>query len=129
MKTTTSDALTGGEPDLSHLFNPVVWWTDLGMRTTEAMVEQTQDLTEGADRLTRAVAGAEPAAPADPLGGIQNLQRRVWDMMAHNWLEWAAAVAQLMSAAAGVRPAGEPAMERQPRRKAPARARRTRHAA
>ena len=167
MKTTTIAAMMpGGQPDLSNLFNPFVLWTDLGMRAAEAMVESTQNLTDGADRLTRAVASADSAGavdttvraheharatPSADLGGIEELQRTVWELMTHNWLAWISAVSQLMSAGAGVRLAHkvagqdnpleaardslrpvvweeEPAAETKPRRKAAVKSRRTRRA-
>jgi len=105
------------EPDARVLFNPFVLWTDLGMRAAEAAVASTQNMTEGADRLARAVAGAEAAATGEPtpagdgdanawmtggLDGLASMQRLVWDLTTHNWMQWMSAVGNFMSAGAGV---------------------------
>ncbi|MDP3858455.1 MAG: hypothetical protein Q8Q73_11925 [Stagnimonas sp.] len=105
------------EPETRDLFNPFVLWTDLGMRAAEAALASTQTMTEGADRLTRAVAGAEAAEAKEPasaggdyanawttggMDGIASMQRLMWDMTARNWVRWMSAVGNFMSAGAGV---------------------------
>jgi hypothetical protein len=102
------------EPDANNLFNPFMLWTDLGMRAAEAAVASTQNMTEGADRLTRAAASAEADAddegPGDnantwasaSLGGMADMQRMMWEMTTRNWMHWMSMAGNLMSAGAGV---------------------------
>jgi hypothetical protein len=100
--------------DPPSLFNPFTLWTDLGMRAAEMAVASTQNLTEGADRVTRAVAGTEAEeiatqAPDTPAGGwpaanlasFAEMQRAAWDLMAQSWLRWMSTANSLMSASAG----------------------------
>lgn len=144
------------DSDSPNLFNPFMVWADLGMRAAEMAVASTQNIAEGADRVTRAVAGTEaeeivetapsPDAHAsawstNPLGGFADMQRLAWDLMAQNWTRWLSTAGNLMSASAGVGLApkgvrsmvsGEHALssdEPKPRRKAAARTRRARSAA
>ena len=93
------------EPDARAMFNPFVLWTDMGMRAAEMTVASLQNMTEGADRLTRAGAGAEVEEPPDSeasVGGIAGLQRLMWDLATRNWLRWTSAFGSLLSAGAGV---------------------------
>jgi hypothetical protein len=105
------------QPDAGGVFNPFLLWTDLGMRAAEMTVASLQNLTEGADRLTRAGASAEveetddtnprsggrasPLLSADPRAMV-GMQRLMWDLMTQNWLNWTSAVSKFMSAGAGV---------------------------
>ena len=95
------------DADTPNLFNPFVLWADLGLRATEMTVASAQSMTNGADQVTRAVAGVEAdqianTAPAGTgLEGITNMQRLAWDMAEQNWLRWMSTVGSLMSAAAG----------------------------
>ena len=103
------------QKDSPNLFNPFMLWADWGMRAAEAAIASTQNLTDGADRVTRAVAGTEaseiadasPARDADTstataFEGIAALQRQAWDMAAQNWTRWRSAVGGMLSAGAGV---------------------------
>lgn len=92
------------EPDARGVFNPFLLWTDMGMRAAEIAVASLQNMTEGADRLTRAGASAEVEElhEDDGLGGIGGMQRLMWDLMTHNWLSWTSAMGSLLSAGAGV---------------------------
>jgi hypothetical protein len=141
------------QPEFPNLFNPFALWADLGMRAAEMAVASTQNLTEGADRVTRAAAGTEADEivdtssspystaggwPAPGLGGFADMQRLAWDLMAQNWLRWVSTAGNLMSASAGEglarkgvssMVAGEHAWaphEPKPRRKAAAKTRHTR---
>jgi hypothetical protein len=102
--------------DQPSLFNPFTLWTDLGMRAAEMAVASTQNLTEGADRVTRAVAGTEAEEivnqapdsgagaggwPAANLASFAEMQRAAWDLMAQSWLRWMSTANSLMSASAG----------------------------
>lgn len=115
------------EPD-AGLFNPFLLWTDLGMRAAEAAVASTQNLTEGADRLTRAAASAEADAHDEAsgtgenastwasasLGGMADMQRMMWEMSTRSWMQWMAMAGNLMSAGAGVGLARTIAHQRNP---------------
>lgn len=102
------------EPDASNLFNPFMLWTDLGMRAAEAAVASTQNMTDGADRLTRAAAGAQADADDEgpgesantwasaSLGGMAGMQRMMWEMTTRSWMQWMSMAGNLMSAGAGV---------------------------
>jgi hypothetical protein len=92
------------EPDARGTFNPFLLWTDMGLRATEMTLASLQNMTEGADRLTRAGASAEVEEPVqdDGLGGMGGMQRLMWDLMTQNWLRWASAFGSLLSASAGV---------------------------
>ena len=94
------------EPDARDLFNPFMLWTDLGMRAAEVAVASTQNMTEGADRLTRAAASAEAAEADDDassdgdntntwasasLGGMADMQRVMWDLTTRSWMRFNAA--------------------------------------
>jgi len=118
------------EPDARDLFNPFMLWTDLGMRAAEAAVASTQNMTEGADRLTRAAASAQ-AHPDDEasdtgenagtwasasLGGMADMQRMMWEMTTRSWMQWMSMAGNLMSAGAGVGLARTVAHQRNPLR-------------
>jgi hypothetical protein len=105
------------ERDMNNLFNPFTLWTDLGMRAAEAAVASTQNMTEGADRLTRAAASAEAVDVDDDdsgasdttnswasasLGGMADMQRMMWEMTTRSWMQWMSMAGNLMSAGAGV---------------------------
>jgi hypothetical protein len=105
------------EPESRDPFNPFLVWTDLGMRAAEAAVASTQNMAEGADRLTRAAASAdgtdaddEASSTADHgnrwatagLSGMANIQRLMWDLTTRNWMQWMSMAGNLMSAGAGV---------------------------
>ena len=117
------------EPDARNLFNPFLLWTDLGMRAAEVAVASTQNMTEGADRLTRAAAGAEVGEVRDDasvtgdyantwasasLGGMAGMQRMMWEMSTRSWMQWMSMAGNLMSAGAGVGLARTIAHQRNP---------------
>jgi hypothetical protein len=99
--------------DSPSLFNPFLLWADWGMRAAEAAMASTQNITDGADRVTRAVASAEPGRLVEPpagsdagataaMGGIADMQRLAWDLAARNWTQWMSTVSSLMSAGTGM---------------------------
>lgn len=92
------------EPDSPTLFNPFLLWADMGMRATEMAVASTQNITAGADRVTRAVASTEADEIVDTdssWDGIAGMQRLAWDLMAQSWVRWLSTAGNLMSASAG----------------------------
>lgn len=107
---------TANQPDSGPSFNPFWLWADLRMRAAETVFASTQNITDGADRVTRAVAIANPtetaAAPsamnqganasAASFSGIGTLHRLMWESMTQNWMRWASTVGHLLSAGAGV---------------------------
>jgi hypothetical protein len=111
----SKEHLMAEQKDSPNLFNPFMLWADWGMRAAEAAIASTQNLTNGADRVTRAVAGTEASEIADAssdeedeprtataFDGIANMQRLAWDMAAQNWTRWMTAVAGMLSAGSGV---------------------------
>ncbi|WP_141512245.1 hypothetical protein [Ramlibacter sp. WS9] len=103
------------QKDTPNLFNPFLLWADWGMRAAEATIASAQNLTDGADRVARAVAGAEANEVADvstasdadtsaatAFDGIANMQRWAWDMAAQNWTRWMSSIGGILSAGAGV---------------------------
>ena len=103
------------QKDSPNLFNPFMLWDDWGMRAAEAAIASTQNLTNGADRVTRAVADTEASEMTDAssdeedepstttaFDGIANMQRLAWDMAAQGWTRWMTAVAGMLSAGSGV---------------------------
>ena len=117
------------EPANSNLLNPFLLWTDLGMRAAEAAVASTQNMTDGADRLTRAAASAEAADATDEdsdtgeisstwasasLNGMADMQRMMWDLTTRSWMQWMSMAGNMMSAGAGVGLARKVAHQRNP---------------
>lgn len=114
------------EPVEGNLFNPFMLWTDWGMRAAEAAMASTQNMTEGADRLTRAAASAEvqdagwgttaPDAAWAPAGlsSMVEMQRMVWELTTRSWTQWMTMTGNLMSAGAGVGLARSIAHQRNP---------------
>ncbi|MEO8654236.1 MAG: hypothetical protein ABI409_08945 [Ramlibacter sp.] len=101
----------------SNLFNPMSFWTDVGMSALDTALASTQNMTDGVDRLARAGARAEAIAPAPVIrsaprdsadlpadygfGLALQLQRSTFDMMAQAWQQWLSAVGTLASLGAG----------------------------
>lgn len=97
--------------------NPFLWWTDLGMRAAEMTVASSQNMSDAVDRLARAGASAEPAewrtpssdaglvapipAPFD-LGGLESLQRTMFDLMTQGWVRWMSNLGAVISMGAGI---------------------------
>lgn len=117
------------EPEARDLFNPFTLWTDLGMRAAEAAVASAQNMTEGADRLTRAAASAEASDgsvetsvsgnnpntwASASLSGMADMQRLMWDLTTRSWMQWMSMTGNLMSAGAGIGLARKVAHQRNP---------------
>ncbi|HSV45493.1 MAG TPA: hypothetical protein VLJ58_06850 [Ramlibacter sp.] len=87
------------------MFNPLLLWTDLGLRAIDMTVTSFQNMSETADRLTRGVgdhagAGDEASASAIvvdtknaaalPAGiaGFESLQRSIFELASQAWVFW-----------------------------------------
>jgi hypothetical protein len=95
------------------LFNPMTFWTDMGLRGLEMALSSTQNISEGVDRLTRAGASAAaseqvetPTATAGtPLGSATGsglalaaqMQQITADLMSRMWQQWMSAFGTLAS--------------------------------
>jgi len=102
-----------------HLFNPMMLWTDLGMRALEMTLSSSQNIGDGIDRLSRAGASPEaseaavnpiatsseepaPAWPAFPdLNFVLQMQRTTLDLMTQGWQQWMNTFGTLASFGAG----------------------------
>jgi hypothetical protein len=101
-----------------NLFNPMMLWTDLGMRALEMTVSSSQNITEGLDRLTRATATPEdspvspeassaranrrhPVTASSGLAFSAEMQRATFDLMTQAWQQWMKTVGMLVSMGAG----------------------------
>jgi hypothetical protein len=89
-----------------NLFNPMILWTDLGMRAWETTLSSSQNISDGVDRLSRANASPEasetavapietiseepaPAWPAFPdLSLFWQMQRFTMELMTQGWQQW-----------------------------------------
>jgi len=103
--------------DTPNLFNPMMLWTDLGMRTLEMALSSSQNIGDGLDRLARAGASPEateavvtPSATDSPppvlaatpgLNFAAQMQRTTFDLMTQGWQQWMNAFAALASFGAG----------------------------
>jgi hypothetical protein len=93
-----------------NLFRPFQLWTDLGMRAAEMTLGSTQNFTEGADRLTRAVAGSDAVDNASAamalqpasVDGIEGMQRMAFEAMTQAWSQWISMFGSLLAAGAGI---------------------------
>lgn len=94
--------------------NPFMAWTDLAMKTTEAMVESGQVIGSRVDQLTRAGANAEPAelkqysllgtdkpraATESGLAMVSRLQSAQYDLMTRAWQQWFNSLAAMVAMA------------------------------
>jgi hypothetical protein len=102
-----------------NLFNPMMFWTDLGMRALETTLSSSQNIGDGIDRLSRANASPEasetavapiettseepaPALPAFPgLSLFWQMQRFTTEMMTQGWQQWINTLGSLASLGAG----------------------------
>lgn len=102
-----------------NLFNPMMLWTDLGMRALEMTLSSSQNIGDGIDRLSRAGASPEaseaaavpiatisqepaPALPAFPgLNLFLQMQRTTLDLMTQGWQQWMNTLGTLASLGAG----------------------------
>ncbi|NPC56580.1 hypothetical protein [Caenimonas soli] len=104
--------------DIPNSFNPVMLWTDLGMRTLEMTLSSSQNISDGLDRLARAGASPEAsevavapsiavsqapvaATPGLGLNLAAQMQRTTFDLMTQGWLQWMDTVGALVSLGAG----------------------------
>jgi len=99
--------------DSNNPFNPMAFWTDLGLRSLEMTLSSTQNISEGVDRLTRAGASAaaseqvespvieatEPVASMTSSGLelVGNMQRTTFDLLTRVWQQWMSAFGTLAS--------------------------------
>jgi hypothetical protein len=102
-----------------NLFNPMMLWTDMGMRALEMTLSSSQNIGDGIDRLSRAGASPEASeavvapiatisqepAPAFPVFPDLNLfwqmQRTGFDLMTQGWQQWMNTFGTLASLGAG----------------------------
>ena len=103
-----------------NLFNPMMLWTDMGMRALEMTLSSSQNVSEGLDRLTRAGASTDvaeiPEVPHVPVeemarpawaagsAGLQlaaQMQRTTFELMTQGWQQWMNAFGTLFSMGAG----------------------------
>lgn len=110
--------------DSPGLFDPIAYWTDLGLRGLEMTLSSAQSIGEGVERLARAGASAaaseqveSPAASAvHPAGSAfelaAQLQRSTFDLMERVWQQWMSAFGTLTSL--GVRGSAEDIAWRNP---------------
>ena len=98
-----------------NLFNPLMLWTDLGMRALEMTLSSSQNIGEGLDRLTRAggeaseeaatavaTRGQSGALAATPgLALAAQMQRTTFDLMTQAWQQWMNTLGALASFGAG----------------------------
>ena len=89
-----------------NLFNPMMLWTDMGMRALEMTLSSSQNIGDGIDRLSRAGASPEasetavapieepaPALPAFPdLNLFWQMQRATIELMTQGWQQWMNAI-------------------------------------
>jgi hypothetical protein len=102
-----------------NLFNPMMLWTDMGMRALEMTLSSSQNISEGIDRLSRAGASPEaseavvapidtisqepaPTLPAFPdLNLFWQMQRTTIELMTQGWQQWMYALGTLAPLGAG----------------------------
>jgi hypothetical protein len=102
-----------------NLFNPMMLWTDMGMRALEMTLSSSQNIGDGIDRLSRAGASPEaseaavssidtisqeppPALHAFPdLNLFWQMQRSTFDLMTQGWQQWMNTFGTLTSLGAG----------------------------
>lgn len=103
--------------DSTNLFNPVMLWTDVGMRALEMTLSSSQNIGEGLDRLARAGADASvetieaaelPRAlrsdkleASSPLALVAQMQQATFELMTNAWQQWMNTFAALASMGAG----------------------------
>jgi hypothetical protein len=102
-----------------NLFNPMMLWTDMGMRALEMTLSSSQNISEGIDRLSRAGASPEASeavvAPIDTIGQepaptlpafpdlnlFWQMQRTTIELMTQGWQQWMYALGTLAPLGAG----------------------------
>jgi hypothetical protein len=103
------------ELNASNLLNPMMVWSDLGMRALDMTLSSSQNITESVDRLTRA--SVEPIQDVVSSSTVSrrtdldmpsavalstDLQRSTFDMMMQGWLQWMSTISTFASIAAGL---------------------------
>jgi hypothetical protein len=103
------------ELNASNLLNPMMVWSDLGMRALDMTLSSSQNITESVDRLTRA--SVEPVQDVVSTSMVSHqtdhdmpsavalttdLQRSTFDMMMQGWLQWMSTIGTFASIAAGL---------------------------
>lgn len=97
--------------DASTLLNPMLLWTDLGLRALEMTVNSTQNATEGVERMARAGASVEASearaakdtvtqwASTVPSGTAlaTDLQRSALDMALRGWVQLMSTIGSFVS--------------------------------
>jgi hypothetical protein len=99
--------------DSNNVFNPMAFWTDLGLRSLEMTLSSTQNISEGVDRLARAGASAAASeqvespvtAASEPVASmtssglelVGNMQKSTFDLMTRVWRQWMSAFGTLAS--------------------------------
>jgi hypothetical protein len=96
--------------EIPNLFNPMMLWTDMGMRALEMTLSSSQSISDGIDRLSRAGASPEaseavvapidtisqeraPTLPAFPdLNLFLQMQRTTLELMTQGWQQWMNAI-------------------------------------
>jgi hypothetical protein len=105
--------------EIPNLFNPMMLWTDLGMRAWETTLSSSQNIHDGIDRLSRANASPEASEtavapieaiseePAPPwptfpdLSLFWQMQRFTMELMTQGWQQWMNTLGSLASLGAG----------------------------
>jgi hypothetical protein len=103
------------EIETPNLFNPMMLWTDLGMRAMEMTLSSSQKMADGIDRVSRANASPQasetararietirqepaPALPAFPDPDLfWQMQRFTTEWMIQGWQQWMNAFGSLAS--------------------------------
>ncbi|HXE48847.1 MAG TPA: hypothetical protein VN663_10775 [Ramlibacter sp.] len=89
------------ELNASNLLNPMMVWSDLGLRALDMTVSSSQNISESVDRLTRAGASLEPVQDAASSSAVSrqsdfaipgvalsaDLQRSALDLMMQGWMQ------------------------------------------
>lgn len=98
-------------------FNPMAFWTDIGLRALDTALSSTQNIGDGVDRLTRAGASAEVsdashasrsargdrggASPDFGFGTALDMQRTALNLMTQAWEQWLSSFRTLAALGAG----------------------------
>lgn len=98
--------------DASRLLNPMLLWTDVGLRALEMTVNSTQNVSEGVDRIARASASVQASEAAAPDASVAqwaastvpsatalatDLQRSALDMVLRGWVQFMGTLGSLAS--------------------------------
>ncbi len=115
------------ELNASNLLNPMMVWSDLGLRALDMTVSSSQNITESVDRLTRA--SAEPIEDLASSSAVSrqsdfaipsavalsaDLQRSTFDLMMQGWMQWVSTIGTFASIAAGLGQTRSPKRQHDP---------------